>query len=1258
MQHKAWLLALRRVLAVAGVAVSCAACSASTTQAPRTPLKEMRKDLGKAGDANDVARWLMLELYETGGDAQQATRARKRLDELQGTSMLAHLARGIDDSIHGRLTTAPDHFLAATQAARASDSTLAPMIAWYSANRAVALRTNTHGLWDRWKSFVETSLSSPGNLGWRARSELADWWSEEAYQGAQEKVEEKTARQFGCAKNVRLAGPFGSGSHAATLQSFPAEAPGPWPQRFAYDPLVTSTVPRILADEEYACRVHVDEAVPPGIFYAETYLELPSEQSVLLAAQSALSVWVDDALVLQRKLTDWGTWPRFGVALRLAPGRHRVLVKLGEAGTSLRFMKPDGTPLDAKTSEDPSRPYHAEPPHVLPDPNLLMRYVHAGTLRQPATTIERIVAAHVAHVEGQDDVASVLLEPLLKDMTAASGPTLQLAGTFANSDPLFDQSQSEDLVRELNQRALQKDPDLWAAQLSLLLTSADSRGLADTVGELEKVVARFEQVAALQAALARVYGELGWVAEQRQTAKALAEKFPNNVDALLGALDAYDAEGSYDRADELVRRIRQLDPDTEVELARALVRQDYAKALAELERLKKRRPDREDLTQRIGDVLVLAGKRPEAIERLQAAIENDPADGHARLALADARFAAGNTAALAQALATALNEGAEAGPLLDAIDLVEGITELEPYRVAARPVIEAYEKSGRHMPGTAARILDYAAIWISSDGSSRMLEHEIIRIQSEEAIDKFAEHRRLEGLVLHMRVLKKDGRTLEPEAVSGKPTVTFPHLEVGDYIETEHVIYFQAEEGGDSYTGPRWFFREENVAYARSEFLVVAPTHQKLDIETTGNVPDPKVTQDGQFVTRHWRVDFSPAAPTEPLSAPVTEFLPSVRIGWGVTLEKRLLQLADAVTPVTPIDPRIRRIAENIVKPLPRSATKKRARQLYHWVLSNIQHGEELDGRRVIVGKNGNRWRALMMLCRALGIPTSYAIGKNQLEQPPRGPMSRAELYSIPVLRVGPAKSAEWLTVNDKHAPFGYIPAEARGMPAYLLDAGAPKKTQLPSDGAVDRLAYVGNMTLAGDGSADFEVVRRFEGKYAAQLRGGLEQVPERQLRDVLESRVLGSDLKGARLASYDIQRRDDLDAPLGLAMKGSVSQLAHPAGRGLSLPPPFTPRLSSIASLPTRQTPLLVREALDRTIRIEIRLPKGAKVALPKPTRLVEGPRSVVVSDRIEGQTLVLEREISLSAGRIQPNDYAGFADFIQHADEALNREIRIELR
>lgn len=1236
-------------------AVACAG-GRGAEHAP-TPLAELRRVGPTTTSAELAGEWLLHELISPGGDARTAEKARARLDELGGGGMQAHLGRGLDDAIHGRMKSAPDHYLAAVRAARTSTDPRAPMIAWFAANRAVALRSHAKDLWPRWRAFVSDAMKEPLAMGWRARAELVEWWADEAYVGAEKNVEQLSAAEYGCVDRVRLAGPFGRGVAPDSYRSFAAERPGPWPERWEPTP-GAYVAPRVLKSKQDGCFLRVDEPVSAGVFYAETFLELDQPAELIIAAQGALALFVDDEKLLNRDPRIWGVWPKFGVQVWLEAGRHRVVARLADPQTSVRVLQADGRPAKVKTSSDSAAPYSVVPPRRSGEPNVVSRYVKSGDVVDPGDDVSRFVLAYLAYTEGQGDVAAVLTEPLLKDHQKATGLVLGASATFADKDPLFDQTSVRDLSRELHERAVKKDPRLWQSELSLALWQGERAGATEAVRRLRKLTDEYPDVSGLLLALARLYGELGWAAEYADTAKKLAERFPDDVEALSAALAVHESQGDKAKAEALVARIKKLDPDSELELTRALAREDYAAALAELRRIGARHPDRKDVAERIHDVMVRAGNSAESWKKLESAIAKNPFDGMARLALADARFGAGQRDALRKALVDALSHGAGTAPLEEALDLVEGTTELEHYRLDARAIIRDYEKSGIELQGTAARVLDYAAIWVHDDGSSRMLEHEVIRIQSPEAIGKLAEHPKLEGVVLHARVIKKDGRVLEPEEVPGKPTITFPHLEVGDYIETEHVMSKAGDGRGKQYVSPHWFFREENIAYARSEFVVITPDGKQLEIETHGGVPAPAVEKKDGIVVRRWRVDRSPAAEIEPGSPPITEFLPSVRVGWGVSLEERVAALGDSLADVGPNDPRVGRIARKIVEPLPASAEAERARKLYRWVLANVEEGPESDGRRVVVSKRGNRWRAFMALCRALGITTHYAVAKNRLAPEPTGKISRATQFAEPLVRVSTQKGELWLTVSSKFAPFGYVPAEIRGVPAFVLTGNGPKQVVTPAGGTEDSVSYEGSVELAADGSAKLDLTQRFTGKYAMAVRSAFMQLPEAQLRDLVESKLLGRALRGARLIKHELAQLDDLDLPLLLKMKAEMPGFAQTSGGDLAISPPFSPRVAQLATLPVRQTPLLIGEATHQEVRLKISLPKGAALRdVLAGSTIKDGDRAVKISDRLDGDTLVLERVLDIPAGRVKPDAYPSFLEFARRADAALSRDVRVRL-
>jgi len=595
--------------------------------------------------------------------------------------------------------------------------------------------------------------------------------------------------------------------------------------------------------------------------------------------------------------------------------------------------------------------------------------------------------------------------------------------------------------------------------------------------------------------------------------------------------------------------------------------------------------------------------------------------------------------------------GADPSPISGAIDLIEGLTALEPYRLDGEAIIAEYEKRGEHLDGTAARVLDYGAVWVRSDGSSRFLEHEIVRIQSEEAIKKFAETR-AGGLVLHLRVIKKDGSVLEPEAVAGKPTVTMPHLEIGDYIETERIVSRWGDGVGARYAGPGWYFREQDVAYARSEFVVIAPAHKDLVLEQHNGVPEPVVERSGSLVIHRYRVDQSPAAPVEPMSPPAQEFLPRVSVGWGMSFDQRIREISRSMIPLTPTDPRIVRVAQSLTKKL--KSDEERVRALYHWILENVQDGKEADGRRVVISRNGNRWKGFQTLCQALEIPVRWALAESRLSPELKGPLEIAERPLSPLLVVGKGKDLTWLTIDNKFAPFGTVPSHLRGEKAYILGALEAEPAQVPSLGETDGIRYEGTGKLAKSGTAELDLKLIFLGAYATSLRNGLSQVPENQLGNIIESKLLGQRLQGAQLKDFEVIDKDKLDQPLVIRVRTTVPQFATPSGVGLLLNPPFMPRVTQLTPLAKRMTPLMIGQQSVTGLDLSLELPKGFRAIVSDKKAHAKNSK-YSIQDTAQKGSLRLVRDIETSAGRIQPNEYPAFQKFADEADAALSSSIRL---
>ncbi|MEO6574386.1 MAG: tetratricopeptide repeat protein, partial [Polyangiaceae bacterium] len=583
-------------------------------------------------------------------------------------------------------------------------------------------------------------VARPGALGWRAVAELVDWSTGEALDKAEATGDAYDAlvnARVGCAKSVRIAGPFGRGSAADRRRAFPAEKSGPWPLAWVPDP-TRGTPPHILKVEQHRCLAASTEQVGEGIFYAETFFTSATPRDLLVAVQGAVKVWVDDQPVLDRDLRDWGVWQRFGSFVHLGEGRHRIVARLLTDAATVRILNRDGTPSNVTVDVDARLPYSVVPPTLLADPNPIAAIVAA---RGASSPIQGFLAAEIAHIEAMDDVASALIEPFVTP-TDAAAIALDAAGQYARNDVAFPEDVRHRNEQGLRARAVAKDPKIWYSRAWLALDQAEQKGLIEGVEPLRKLAEEFPGEPEILEGLSRLYTRLGWRSERMAALQDLGKRFPDDVGALRAYLGALEEDGPLAQADIVGARIKKLDPDSEVDLDRALARHDWKAAIAELERLGKRRPDRKEIAGRIADVLERAGDPSAAATQLSKALTKNPEDATARFRLADRAFAKGDTYALRKALAESLEAGASAEALREAISLVEGAISLEPYRMDGRAIVkefERWEKTGKHMDGNAARVLDYSALWVHPDGSSEMLEHEIQRIQSQEAVGKEAE---------------------------------------------------------------------------------------------------------------------------------------------------------------------------------------------------------------------------------------------------------------------------------------------------------------------------------------------------------------------------------------------------------------------------------------------------------------------------------------------------------------------------------------
>ena len=382
-----------------------------------------------------------------------------------------------------------------------------------------------------------------------------------------------------------------------------------------------------------------------------------------------------------------------------------------------------------------------------------------------------------------------------------------------------------------------------------------------------------------------------------------------------------------------------------------------------------------------------------------------------------------------------------------------------------------------------------------------------------------------------------------------------------------------------------------------------------------------------------------------------------MRVGWGISLDDTLARFVDLASDETPLDPRLVALAHDFVQRRAGETTATSARGASTARCSSTcRTARRTTDAACSLGKAGSRHAAFRYLLRALGIDAELALVKNRLATPPVGPMSEVDDYVGVLVRYRGNKAPTYLTIDDRFAPFGYVPADYRGQPGFLLVPGTPPLTT-PKDGSRDGVAISGRADMHADGSAQVTMEQRFFGKLGIRMRGVFDKVAPSQLYAFVESRVLASTLPGAHVREVAVDNQKNLDAPLVVRIKADVRQLGRVQGNEVLVKPIFPLHLAQLATLQTRQIPLLLGAWTSVDVDFSIVADGSLRMPASLPTAALEdGELVVAVKDVVRGHELHLSRTIELPAGRIQPGaPYERFQRFTRDADTALEREIAL---
>src|SRR5262249_22742584 len=158
-------------------------------------------------------------------------RSRLKGKKTHGDGLYASVASALYDEAHGDPRAAAAAYVATLAYARTNGDTDTPLVAWLATHHLVGLPGSVPDLWKNNATLLESPVISPGPVGWRAVAELHEWSTAEAFDRAEvtgDSYDALVTGRMGCARAVRIAGPFGRGSSPDRRRAFAAEK-SPWP---------------------------------------------------------------------------------------------------------------------------------------------------------------------------------------------------------------------------------------------------------------------------------------------------------------------------------------------------------------------------------------------------------------------------------------------------------------------------------------------------------------------------------------------------------------------------------------------------------------------------------------------------------------------------------------------------------------------------------------------------------------------------------------------------------------------------------------------------------------------------------------------------------------------------------------------------------------------------------------------------------------------------------------------------------------------
>jgi cellulose synthase operon protein C len=1127
-------------------------------------------------------------------------------------------------------------------------------------------------------------------LPWLARVELARLGDEIARQAEDPDALARVAREDGCARLAFQVGSLGPFGHLDLDRAAPAEAGAPGRWRALTASGCHLDIPLSAEGRADARLVRAAIEVPAGDY--QIAVEFSDEARLEIDGVAA---------PVHGSALRYG--PRLSAArVSLAAGRHELSLRIATAAGQTRlglFV----LPLQRQGSGQGADPVGFVDPRLVRSPArasarpVFRPELTSSARERPAATpggeaLRDYCDAFAAARRGAiDDVARALQRLAARPRFAVG---LALAGEIARQDPTRPAPFSRDAARRYLHQAVAVDAELARGWQTLAALEMDDDRARDATADARRAGSAAPAWWAPDLLLARLLRARGL---DFDAAAALAQAGAKSAGAATPCpvLEAQRREAEerrqLSREESLGAALEHCGGEIDARIDRYRARGQTAAAIALVRRALRLDPERDDLTGELALFLSEEGHVSEAVAELAAVVARDPQDPTSRVRLADAQAAAGQIEAARRTITEVLALRPDMPEVRRSARALGVPLPLDAFRIDGRAAIRTFEAARGQYAAPAVMVLDRAVTRVFGSGATMSITHEIVRVDSKDAIDRWGEIQVPAGAeILTLRTHKADGTTREPEEIAGKESVSAPDLAIGDYVEWELLeTHGPSAAFAPGFLAERFFFQSFDAPIARSELELVTPAGLPIALDARAGAPKPEkhLTAEGAQLTTFIASNV-PQLFAERSAVPAIEYVPSVRassgVGWNVWARYLTEELHDAVR----VSPEVSALARKIAAP----SGGDRARiagAIVDWVTENIEASDELAepaGYTLARGR-GSRVALTLALASELGVPAEVVLARSRLvaDAAAATPPQELDDFADTLVAFNLEPKTIYADLRLRHAAFGYVPPGLDGARTLSLRDGAFGVAR--SSAGEDRRTIDMTIRLDERGGGSAVATEELAGWPALEWadlvdRFGADRV---RLREDFEQRWLGVQFPGARLRDLQVDLPRDasgrvatarvrysfVSAHLAVAVAGATTSAGsgdRPAAgpREMRIAPTFFRSQPGrrFAAESQRSTGLMLGFDVPIRMTATVELPGAARLDAPvTPGDLVVsrkgGYRFVEARDVEPGRpnVIVLRRESTLPIMRVAPGEYAGVAADLRRVDGAEQAEIRIRL-